>query len=486
MSRHRSTRRKFLKTTGSAASLAFFAAPFLEVLGGSLGDVLAAPTPYVRPNVKSSAGQSMLTWYAQGIKAMQALPSSNPLNWTNFANIHGSPSGSGPLWNTCQHGQWWFLPWHRMYLYFLEAAIRKYSNPAFALPFWDYEDPTQRALPAAFRTPATPANVLYVSARNPQINAGAQLQPSTVSTTNAMSKIPFATSASANNFGSQIVAAPSHLTSPHGALESTPHDAVHVAIGGWMGQVNLAARDPIFWLHHANIDRLWNTWLAMGGGRMDPNNTTWCNQKFTFPNTSGSQTTWPTSGVINAKTQLGYTYEGQGPTPVQVCGNIVFVPPKFIPEELLKKPEPVRLTDQPVHVSVAVPPQTKSRALEVARDPKRSTVLRVEGIDVDGPPGVIYEVYVGVPANQKAVGSTQNFVGVLAPFGAEGHGDHAEHGTFAAAFPIDAQLERALTASSNAFDVQFVPRGLLDANGKELPVQLTGHVTFKTVRLTAE
>jgi hypothetical protein len=53
-------------------------------------------------------------------------------------------------------------------------------------------------------------------------------------------------------------------SSDHGVMESWAHDMVHVAVGGASGNMkhpNTAARDPIFWLHHANLDRLWNRWL---------------------------------------------------------------------------------------------------------------------------------------------------------------------------------------------------------------------------------
>ncbi len=40
-----------------------------------------------------------------------------------------------------------------------------------------------------------------------------------------------------------------------------PHDLVHTAVGGWMGETLLAAYDPIFWFHHCNIDRLLQAWL---------------------------------------------------------------------------------------------------------------------------------------------------------------------------------------------------------------------------------
>ena len=51
-----------------------------------------------------------------------------------------------------------------------------------------------------------------------------------------------------------------------GDVESTPHNYVHVDIAGLMEQPPATAgQDPIFWLHHANIDRLWEVWLSLPG-----------------------------------------------------------------------------------------------------------------------------------------------------------------------------------------------------------------------------
>ena len=47
-------------------------------------------------------------------------------------------------------------------------------------------------------------------------------------------------------------------------LEFNPHDGVHGSLGGDMAQVGPASRDPIFYLHHANVDRLWAVWNARG------------------------------------------------------------------------------------------------------------------------------------------------------------------------------------------------------------------------------
>ena len=43
------------------------------------------------------------------------------------------------------------------------------------------------------------------------------------------------------------------------SLERGPHAAGHIAVGGTMGSSSSPA-DPIFWMHHANIDRLWSIW----------------------------------------------------------------------------------------------------------------------------------------------------------------------------------------------------------------------------------
>ena len=55
---------------------------------------------------------------------------SDPLGWRFQAAIHGlaapaeAPDTSNALWSNCQHGSWYFLPWHRMYLAAFELIIQ--------------------------------------------------------------------------------------------------------------------------------------------------------------------------------------------------------------------------------------------------------------------------------------------------------------------------------------------------------------------------
>jgi tyrosinase len=55
-------------------------------------------------------------------------------------------------------------------------------------------------------------------------------------------------------------------------LESAPHNPVHDIIGNVMATMR-SPTDPIFWLHHANVDRLWAAWINAGGGRQMPART---------------------------------------------------------------------------------------------------------------------------------------------------------------------------------------------------------------------
>src|SRR4051812_16472967 len=80
-----------------------------------------------------------------------------------------------------------------------------------------------------------------------------------------------------------------------------------------MRSVNLAARDPIFWLHHCNVDRWWNQWLALGGGRANPTGSLWRNQTFRFIGAGGQLITMSASQVLDTAAQLNYLYDDEAP-----------------------------------------------------------------------------------------------------------------------------------------------------------------------------
>src|SRR5215470_1168352 len=261
------TRRRFVKAMGGIGLLsatgngAAFAQP-------------ASGTVLVRREINSLSDDDLAALSA-GVAAMKARDPSDPTSWRFQANIHGTrdeiPDAFADVWATCQHGSFFFLSWHRMYLYYFDRILRAAAGPGhpdFALPYWNYSVPAQRSLPVAFRIPATSANPLYTSRRRASRNAGVPLPSSATIDTQAMGTVNFVSSpGSGSSFGGQRTGGPVHQTGPHGRLESQPHDPVHTSIGGqsgWMTDPDTAARDPIFWLHHCNIDRLWEHWRALG------------------------------------------------------------------------------------------------------------------------------------------------------------------------------------------------------------------------------
>jgi hypothetical protein len=493
MSQNRRSRRDFLITTAAAGTLTLLSPE--EILA-----TLVGPN-FVRMNVANLTHSSPdIVAYKAGITAMKALGAANPLSWNNFANIHGSPAGAGPLWNTCQHGHWWFLPWHRMYLLFFERTIRKLSNkPAFSLPFWGYTAGAGtvpentypiRSLPRIFRLPALASNALFVANpnRGPGINAGFALSAASTSSAAALGTANFTgPTGSASNFGSQMVASPTHFAGPAGRLESTPHNAVHSSLAGWMGDPNMAARDPIFWLHHANIDRLWNAWLANNPLHKDPSNLAWCNQIFRFFNENGVQVNMRVRDVINALAQLHIRYEGEPAIPAQTCppGRAAEAPVAALniaQRTLMTAEQPTTLGATPTTLTMRMPSAAvRERARGAITAANRTLVLRVEGIKADTQPGVIYEVYVGLPAGVKPDISRPEYVGTLSTFGA----GHAGAEGFSAAWPIDAAAARALQASGDNVAVTFVPRGVFNG-AQEQAVQLQGNVSFSKMRVIEE
>ncbi|KAL7242514.1 hypothetical protein ACSBR1_014982 [Camellia fascicularis] len=74
-----------------------------------------------------------------------------------------------------------------------------------------------------------------------------------------------------------------------GSLENIPHGPVHIWCGDRtqpnledMGNLYSTGRDPIFYSHHANVDRIWTVWKTLGGKRNDFKYPDWLNSEFTF------------------------------------------------------------------------------------------------------------------------------------------------------------------------------------------------------------
>jgi hypothetical protein len=86
-------------------------------------------------------------------------------------------------------------------------------------------------------------------------------------------------------------------------IELNPHNPVHGSVGGNLGPVRTAGLDPLFYLHHANIDRYWECWLR----KDDRNENISSSETFHFQSLSGPQTVSVNSALRTE--DLGYTYD---------------------------------------------------------------------------------------------------------------------------------------------------------------------------------
>ena len=177
--------------------------------------------------------------------ATQAI--SDDRGYQHWAGIHGLPL---PMY--CAHNSPLFLAWHRAYLYVFELALRDQA-PEVVLPWWDWS--TDQAVPRGYveRNVSGQANPLYSS---PIQRSGRE--PGGPARTVRQPGLPDAPPLPSPGDVSAVLALGDFIDFQT-QLEDI-HNGVHVWVGGTMSDIATAAYDPLFWAHHAMIDRVWRLW----------------------------------------------------------------------------------------------------------------------------------------------------------------------------------------------------------------------------------
>ena len=75
-----------------------------------------------------------------------------------------------------------------------------------------------------------------------------------------------------------------------------------------MGTFYSAARDPIFFSHHSNVDRMWTIWKTLGGKRKDITDPDWLNSGFLFYDENKNLVRVKVKDCLDTR-NLGYVYE---------------------------------------------------------------------------------------------------------------------------------------------------------------------------------
>lgn len=276
-----------------------------------------------------------------------------------------------------------------------------------------------------------------------------------------------------------------------GAVESSPHNDVHSYIGRWMGRTDTAALDPVFWLHHANIDRLWFAW-ASRPGHDNPTDPRWITQEHRFFDADGSERRLAASAIVDIIGQLGYRYESSVPVlppPLSPVPEVSMSGPNESGPTPPKRREMAGASEETVQLighaaSVTVPiDQRTTRSLGTALgvsvpDVDRRVYLNVEDIEGEENPDTVYGIYVNLPDGAPRELAELHRVGNLSFFGIERaqdpRGDEHPHGLRVTVeiTPLVRRLVAENAWDDRALRVTFLPLGPVDAETKDPPVEI--------------
>jgi hypothetical protein len=433
-----------------------------------------ALTPFTRQSI-ASLSPAQIASLRHGIQVMMSRPVTDPTSYRFQADIHGTtdnPTTAEQMqsWNQCEHGSFYFLSWHRMYLYFFDRILRAASGDAnLVLPYWDWTDAAQRTLPLPFRQPADSGNPLFIDSpgRPAALNSGAaSLDASTVDDSGAFADVNFETGGfSGDGFGGQT-SMPMQFSNAYGDLEMQPHNVVHSALGGLMGDPLTAAQDPIFWLHHANIDRLWNHWIEQGGGRADPTDAAWLNTTFTFFDEAGHAVFLTGAEIIDTVGQLNYRYDDDPKA-------LLAIEPQILGESAAAAGGRIPLAATPASVRVPLTEAVRQGLRNLPNEPGRKVFLRIDDIRTEKPPSFYYAIFIDPPAGRKLDSHTPGFVGNLSLFSLAPHrmpGGMPMPGDIFVDYDISHLASEILARNADELSVVLVPRGLVGPNGEPLPL----------------
>lgn len=205
------------------------------------------------------------------------------------AQCKGTPPGTDPRIRNAAHRGPAFLPWHREFLMRLEQDLRA-VEPSVAIPYWDWASDAALPDPSAgqvwssnlmggdgdpadgdivktgpFRqgewetvdssgSPAGPLRREFARSSD-AVMTGWTMLPTQSHVSTVLGRTPY--DASPWNRASQ----PSFRNELEGWIQQGLHNRVHVWVGGDM-LPGTSPNDPVFFLHHCFVDKIWADWRA--------------------------------------------------------------------------------------------------------------------------------------------------------------------------------------------------------------------------------
>ncbi|XWS12693.1 hypothetical protein CRYUN_Cryun37aG0112300 [Craigia yunnanensis] len=273
-----------------------------------------------------------LSKFTKAMELMKALPADDPRSFMQQANVHcaycnGAYDQVGfPDQDLQVHFSWLFFPFHRLYLYFYERILGKLiDDPDFAMPFWNWDAPAGMPIPAIYVNPTSP---LYDEKRNvdhqpPKLvdldyngtDEESTKKDQVISNLKVMYR-QMVSSKTPSLFHGAAYRAGDKPSPGMGAIENIPHTPIHRWCGDTrqpysedMGNFYSAGRDPLFYAHHCNVDRMWSIWKALPGKkRNDFSDSDWLDASFVFYDENANLVRAKVRDCLDSRA-LGYDYQ---------------------------------------------------------------------------------------------------------------------------------------------------------------------------------
>jgi tyrosinase len=202
------------------------------------------------------------------------------------------------------HGDMGFLPWHRAYVLDLEREIQKH-DPSVTMPYWRFDQPAPKlfhpnflGVPFAAGNPMTGWTTEGFTGvdRTPEFNPATESAHGTTP-----GDAPVIDEAATFALGS-----PGKRFANFTRMENNPHGAAHISFTGFIDTIDTAVRDPLFFLLHCNVDRLWAKWQLPPDSRINANAADPAERDATYPTAPTrighnlNDTMWPWNGVTGS------------------------------------------------------------------------------------------------------------------------------------------------------------------------------------------
>jgi polyphenol oxidase len=436
-----------------AAALAQCAAPPSATAAKAWGRDCRRILPR-RPASTLTSGE--ITKLKDAYAAMRALDTSDPSDprgFTRQANIHCwfcTESSS----SVHVHFNWKFFAFHRAYLYFHERILGKLiGDMDFRLPYWDWDVSSHRKLPGAYTNPNNSSNPLFNSTRG---MSPTDEIPSEDVDEDVMDAALEA--ADFTEFGGTATGS--------GIPEGAPHGSVHVDVGGGSGDMSFfetAAKDPIFYAHHSNVDKIWSDWNRGSSLHTNPTSSAFLNLSWNFYDENKVWRSITAAQVLNHENQLRYVY---GPS---VISEILPCLLDFV----------VIRTDWRVTRSLKLAPAARASISKVLGNRGRVR-LHLTDVTVPTDKSAVYRIYASPEAARKDEGpGGDGYLGTIPVVLSSRKGQHNHVKTRNAVLNITGRKFETLSRAQGPMQLTLVERGAKENVRK--PIRVTAADSHFTV-----